>query len=210
LTAARLTETPMNRFVLIAALALLPAAAGAQAIRCADPASGKTLYTDQPCKGGELVVPRRTEVELQQEAAQAAAARQRERERELDRAERALQRERQATREAVAARRAESLAESDTCRRARAEASFRAASFSASAEEIRTARYNAALACGQPPPSDIVVVQPAAPAWPVRRPWSPDQPHANRGSGTGFGMPAPPMPPRPRVDAPRESGLMGR
>ena len=203
----------MTRIALTLALALLPALAGAQAIRCQDPASGKILYTDQPCKGGEVVVPRRTEAELQQDAANAAAARERERERERERAldraaERAQQRDARLARDA-ADRPPASPADTDACRRARAEASFRAASFSASAEEIRTARYNAALACGQQPPSDIVVVQPVAPAWPVRRPWSPEQPHAHRGGGTGFAMPAPPMPPRPRVDAPRE-GLMGR
>ena len=104
-------------------------------------------------------------------AGNAAEAREREREREYERAQRALQRETQLAREA-AARSPASWADSDACRRARAEASYRAATFSASAEEIRTARYNAALACGQPPPADIVVVQPVAPAWPARRPWA--------------------------------------
>ena len=50
----------MNRLALVALFALLPAVAGAQAIRCKDPATGKILYTDQPCKGGELVVPQRS------------------------------------------------------------------------------------------------------------------------------------------------------
>ena len=36
-----------------------------------------------------------------------------------------------------------------------AEAAFRAGSFSASEEEIRTARHNAALACGQQPPAEL-------------------------------------------------------
>ena len=52
----------MNRLALVALFALLPAVAGAQAIRCKDPATGKILYTDQPCKGGELVVPQRFHV----------------------------------------------------------------------------------------------------------------------------------------------------
>ena len=48
----------MNRTVLLAALLSLPLLASAQAIRCTDPATGKTLYTDQPCPRGsqELVV----------------------------------------------------------------------------------------------------------------------------------------------------------
>ena len=187
---------PMTRFALTVALALLPVVAGAQAIRCKDAETGKILYTDQPCKGGEVVVPKRTEAEIQQDAAYAAEAREREREREYERAQRALQRETQLAREA-AARSPASWADSDACRRARAEASYRAATFSASAEEIRTARYNAALACGQPPPADIVVVQPVAPAWPARRPWvqDPNRPAPGWGGGGGFGMPVPAVPP---------------
>ncbi len=200
----------LNRLALTLALACLPAVAGAQAIRCTDPATGKTLYTDQPCKGGELVVPRRTEAEIQQDAANAAAAREREREQDRERTERALEREARLAREARL-RPPASPADSEACRRARAEASFRAASFSALPEEIRTARYNAALACGQPPPADIVVVQPVAPAWPARRPWPSDSHRPAPGWGSGFGMPAPSAPPpRTRADVPRESGMMGR
>jgi hypothetical protein len=66
----------MNRFALFVALCLLPVLAGAQAVRCKDPASGRILYTDQPCPGGELVVPRRSEAELAQDAASAAQARE--------------------------------------------------------------------------------------------------------------------------------------
>ena len=47
----------MKPTVLTALLLALPLAAGAQAIRCTDPATGKVLYTDQPCKNGALVVP---------------------------------------------------------------------------------------------------------------------------------------------------------
>ncbi|MFT4196078.1 hypothetical protein, partial [Ottowia sp.] len=95
-------------------------------------------------------------------------------------------------------------AESEACRAARAEASFRAASFAASAEEIRTARYNAALACGQPPPADVVVVQP----YPLqglrsRPPRGYEEPRYPRGGG--FGVPvqrSQPSRPDPRRDEP--------
>ena len=139
----------MNRFALFVALCLLPALAGAQAVRCKDPASGRILYTDQPCPGGELVVPRRSEAELAQDAASAAQAREAAERREAL----TVQREQlrlEGARQAEAARVPPSPAESDGCRAARAEASFRAASRTASEEEIRTARANAALACGQP------------------------------------------------------------
>ena len=46
-----------THFALIAALTLLPAVAGAQAIRCQDPVSGKILYTDQPCPSGSAEKP---------------------------------------------------------------------------------------------------------------------------------------------------------
>ena len=184
-----------THFALIAALTLLPAVAGAQAIRCQDPVSGKILYTDQPCPGGALVVPKRSEAEMQQDAANAALARERERDRAERQDERALQRETlRAQREATPAPAAP--AESEACRAARAEASFRAASFAASEEEIRTARYNAALACGQQPPSDIVVVQPAVPAWPVHRPRPPGADRPLPGLGSGYGQRPPPSRPR--------------
>ena len=118
----------MNRTVLLAALLSLPLLASAQAIRCTDPATGKTLYTDQPCQGGQLVVPPRT------------------------------------------------------------------------AEEQRR---DAALACGQPPPADIVVVQPYAPVAPYPRPPHryPRPGHGEYSPGWGggpFGMPRPT--PRPRYE----------
>ena len=176
----------MNRFALFVALCLLPVLAGAQAVRCKDPASGRILYTDQPCPGGELVVPRRSEAELAQDAASAAQAREAAERREAL----TVQREQlrlEGARQAEAARVPPSPAESDGCRAARAEASFRAASRTASEEEIRTARANAALACGQPPPAEIVVVPPPPPHWrppprPRREPW-PERPR-------------PPAPPR--------------
>lgn len=189
----------MNRLVLLALLALLPAVAGAQAIRCKDPATGQVLYTDQPCKGGELVVPKRSEAEIQQDAANAAAARERERDRAERREERALQRE-QLRAQQASARPPAASTDTEACRAARAEASFRAGSFSASAEEIRTARYNAALACGQPPPADVVVVPPYVPAYPVRRPPPRlDDPRWPQGPGAGFGAPVRPAP-RPAPD----------
>ena len=181
------------------ALALFaPLLASAQAYRCQDAASGRTLYTDQPCNGGATVVPKPTDEQLRQDAERAQQAR----ERAVQQREDAVLRQQQ---QLDADRTAEALrprpvppAESEACRRARAEASFRAASFAASQEEIRTARYNAALACGQQPPADIVVVEPPAPAWPVhrpRRPWV-DRPPPGFGGGDGLG--APHRPARPR------------
>ena len=193
----------MNRTVLLAALLSLPLLASAQAIRCKDPATGKILYTDQPCKGGELVVPQRSEADIARDAANAAAAREREHDRAIQqREERALQREQLRAQQAALPPPAPP-AETEACRAARAEAAFRAGSFSASAEEIRTARYNAALACGQPPPADIVVVQPYAPVAPYPRPPHryprPGHGEYSPGWGGGFGMPRP-QPPRPRYE----------
>ena len=81
----------MNRIAFsLAALALaLPLAAQAQAFRCTD-ASGGVLYTDQPCAGGDLVVPALTEEELEQrrqadEEAQARRAAERQQELEAER-----------------------------------------------------------------------------------------------------------------------------
>ena len=193
----------MNRLALVALFALLPAVAGAQAIRCKDPATGKILYTDQPCKGGELVVPQRSEADIARDAANAAAAREREHDRAIQqREERAFQREQLRAQQAALPPPAQP-AETEACRAARAEAAFRAGSFSASAEEIRTARYNAALACGQQPPADIVVVQPYAPVAPYPRPPHryPRPGHGEYSPGWGggpFGMPRPT--PRPRYE----------
>ena len=153
----------MTRFALALLLLGLPAWAGAQAFRCPDPAGGGVLYTDQPCAGGEAVVPARTPEQVQQDAQRADAAR----ERALQQREQALQREQQRledARAAEAARPPATPAESAECRAARAEASFRAASVTATEEQIRTARANAALACGQPAPPEIVVVPPV-PRW---------------------------------------------
>ena len=144
------------------ALALCaPLAAGAQAYRCVDAASGRTLYTDQPCKGGATVVPPPTPEQLQRDAERAQEAR----ERSLQEREQAVQREQDrldAARSAEAQRPPPVVqpSESQACRAARDEASFRAASVTATEEQIRTARANAALACGQPAPSEIVVAPP--------------------------------------------------
>ena len=67
----------MNRLALVALFALLPAVAGAQAIRCKDPATGKILYTDQPCKGGATVVPRPADEQLRLDAERTQQARER-------------------------------------------------------------------------------------------------------------------------------------
>ncbi|MBS0499786.1 MAG: DUF4124 domain-containing protein [Burkholderiaceae bacterium] len=169
----------------LVALALgLPLAAAAQAYKCVDAASGRTLYTDQPCKGGATVVPRPTDEQLRLDAERAQQAR----ERGLQEREQAVQREQDRL---DAARAAEAQrpppvppSESAACRVAREEASFRAASVTASEEQIRTARANAALACGQPAPPEIVVAPP--PRW-RPHPW-PDRP--------------PPVRPRPVASQP--------
>lgn len=152
----------MIRTTLVLLAAVLPLCAGAQAFKCTDPATGRTLYTDQPCKGGQEVVPRRSAEEMREDAQRADSAR----ERRLQQREAALQRERERLEDARAVEAQRPPApvppsESAACRAAREEASFRAASVTASEEQIRTARANAALACGQPAPTEIVVVPPA-------------------------------------------------
>lgn len=154
----------MIRSVSMLLVLWLPLTALAQAYRCPDPASGRILYTDQPCAGGATVVPKPTPEQLQEQAQRDDAARER------ARLERELAVEREARRQEEA-RAAEALrppppppSESQACRAAREEASFRAASVTATEEQIRTARANAALACGQPAPPEIVVVPPR-PRW---------------------------------------------
>ncbi|MDO5625055.1 MAG: hypothetical protein Q4G71_10225 [Pseudomonadota bacterium] len=198
---------------LLAGLAL-PLPASAQAYRCPDPATGRVSYTDQPCKGGALIAPRRSEEELRQEAAAAQAAREREAERQQLADERERQRQQAAHTEA-AARAPASPAESADCRAARAQADALARSPSASQEQLSTARYNAALACGQPPPGEVVVVQPPPP--PLFVPVYPYPPHHGNHRpplrpapppGPGFGMPTgqptPAQPGRLQVDPPRQ------
>ena len=150
----------MRRTLAMALLLSLPLLAGAQAIRCKDPVTGRTVYTDQPCKGGEVIVPARTEAER---AADELAAEQA-RERAVDRQQQALYEQRMrletARQEAAAQAAAAAVAPSQTaqCQRAMAEADFRARSNSSTEEQVRTARFNAALACGQAPPAEVVVV----------------------------------------------------
>lgn len=160
----------MNRIAIVLMLGL-PLGAWAQAFKCPDPATGRVLYTDQPCKGGEAVVPARTPEQIEADARRADAAR----EHALQQREQALERERlrlEEERHAEALRPPPSPVESDACRAARQEATFRAASRTASEEEIRTARANAALACGQAPPPEIVVVRPQiVRRWDPPRPW---------------------------------------
>ena len=199
----------MIRPTLFAAALMLPLLAGAQAIKCRDPATGRTLYTDQPCKGGELVVPARTEEDVRRDAEAAVQARENA---ALRREQAALERERQQMQAAQAAQAAQASArapqppaESEACRAARAEASFRAASFAAGAEEIRTARYNAALACGQPPPADVVVVPPyyGPPGYVRPRPPRYEEPRPPHGGG--FGVPV--QRPRPSRPDPRDEPI---
>ena len=148
----------MNRIAFsLAALALaLPLAAHAQAFRCTD-ASGRVLYTDQPCTGGELVVPALTEEEQErrrQADVEAQARRAAERQQEMEAERLRLERERlEIERNAAQAVQPQ---DSSACRQARENAERVAASSSSSAEQIRTARYNAALACGQQPPAEVV------------------------------------------------------
>lgn len=188
----------MTRFALALLLLGLPAWAGAQAFKCPDPVGGGVLYTDQPCAGGEAVVPARTPEQVQQDAERADAAR----ERALQQREQALQREQQRledARAAEAARPPATPAESAECRAARAEASFRAASVTATEAQIRTARANAALACGQPAPPEIVVVPPAprwgwsTDVWPPHH--APARPHVRPPQ-------RPPVPSRPHSQTP--------
>ena len=186
----------MKPTVLTALLLALPLAAGAQAIRCTDPATGKVLYTDQPCKNGALVVPKRTEEELRQDAQAAQEARERRAEQREQAAQaREAQRREAALIEAARPPAPASPAETAECRAARADADFRARSNTATAEQIRTARYNAALACGQQPPADVIVVQP--------EPWGAVPPHRRPPPGYGWGQGAytppvdPQRPPRP-------------
>ena len=187
------------RALTFAVLLSLPLLAGAQAIRCKDPATGRTVYTDQPCRGGEVVVPARTEAERQADelAAEQARARAADRQQQIQQEQRTRL---EITRQEAAAAAALPPSQTPQCRRAMDEADFRARSNSATPEQIRTARYNAALACGQQPPADVVVVQPEPwiPAPPVHRP-----PYGHPGGwGSGSGYPSPPIePPRPRPPA---------
>ncbi|MBR6976188.1 MAG: DUF4124 domain-containing protein [Ottowia sp.] len=148
----------MTRLTLpLAALALaLPLAAHAQAFRCTD-ATGRVLYTDQPGDGGDLVVPALTPEEQErrrQADAEAQARRAAERQQALEAERLRLERERlELERSAVQAANPQ---DSSACRQARAHAEEVANSRSSSAEQIRTARYNAALACGQQPPVEVV------------------------------------------------------
>lgn len=184
-------------FAFTALLLALPMVAGAQAIRCTDAATGKVLYTDQPCKNGQTVVPKRSEDELRQDALAAEQARARHND-EREQTQWREQQRREAARQEAAARAAPvTVAESADCRAARAEADFRARSNTATPEQIRTARYNAALACGQQPPSDVVVVQPEP--WGAVPPPMHRRPRPGWGEGGWYPPPpsGPPVPQRP-------------
>lgn len=160
----------MNRAVLFLLALALPLGAAAQAFKCPDPATGRVLYTDQPCPGGQTVVPARTPEQIAEDERRAEAARERAREQR----EEALERERlrlEQEQAAAALRPPPSPAESEACRAARAEASRLAANRTASEEETRTARANAALACGQAAPAEIVVRPTVVRRWDPPRPW---------------------------------------
>lgn len=159
--------------MLLGAMVLaLPLWASGQVFRCADPAGGKTLYTDQPCAGGQAVVPAQSPEEARAEADRAEAARAE----SLSREELALRRERERLEleQARASVRPQPPSETAACSEARKEATFRAGTVGATEEQIRTARANAALACGQPAPDEVLIVQPpVAPYYhyhPHRRP----------------------------------------
>ncbi len=188
------------RQLTIALLLSLPLVAGAQAIRCKD-AAGRVVYTDQPCAGGQVVVPARTDAErlADEQSAEQARARAADRQQQAQSDQRARDdaaRQDAANRAAAAA--AVPPSQTPQCQQAMAEADFRSRSNTATPEQIRTARYNAALACGQQPPADVVVVQPEP--WgvvpPAHRP-----PHGHPGGwGQGnSGYPQRPVEPqRPR------------
>ena len=156
-TLERMNRVAFSRVFSLVVLAL-PLAVQAQAFRCTDPATGRVLYTDQPCAGGDLVVPALTEEEQERRRlaeSEALARRAAERQQALEAERLQLERERlELERSAVQA--AQPPQESSACRQARENAEQVAASRTSSAEQIRTARYNAALACGQQPPAEVV------------------------------------------------------
>lgn len=158
----------MLRLTLLLLLCALPWAVQAQAFKCTD-ARGNTTYTDQPCQGGAVVVPQATPEELAADAERAAEAAARAQAR--DQTNQEWESARLAREQVQAeARRAASPAESGTCQTARDAMNQVAQSATASAEEQRAARVNAALACGQPAPEEPVVVW-GGPRY--VRPWRP-------------------------------------
>lgn len=163
-------------------LLLLPGRAPAQAFRCVDAVTGQAVYTDQPCRGGELVVPKRSAEEERADTDRAQDAR----ERQLQRQETVLQLQQdrlQREQDRLARAQARQAAADAACREARAAATA-AADSAASAEQLRTARANAALACGQPPPQEETrIVHGVVPVWGLRPPppaWRPGPPRGKR------------------------------
>ena len=63
-----------NGRLLMILLLALPGVAAAQAFRCVDADTGQVLYTDQPCQGGALVVPERSEEQRRADAVAAVRA----------------------------------------------------------------------------------------------------------------------------------------
>lgn len=148
----------MTRYFLLALLGLLSCAAQAQAFRCSDGA-GRTVYTDKPCVGGAMVVAPPSKAELAQQAGRAAELQQRTEALRVVNQE--LERERLARESAVAdagRQHAPALpAEALECRAARDEAMQWAQDGRTPLEVPRTARANAALACGQAPAEEPVL-----------------------------------------------------
>lgn len=192
---------PLLRLTLLLALAS-PLWAAAQAFRCTDPASGQVVYTDQDCEGGILVVPERSveQRRLDAQRAQSARMRQLQRERELLQAQ-----QRRLTRQNQARAREQALPpeRSAACAWAREHAVQLAGRDTASAEQQRTARANAALACGQPPPSEeITIVRPEPAPWRQRPrwPWWGHRPvHEYPGAHRPGRYTAPEAPPAPAI-----------
>lgn len=147
----------MLRIVLLLLLSgAWPGVGQAQAFRCTD-ATGALTYTDQPCRGGALVVAPPSAEEQAAEAERAAEAQVRLQ--ALRATSQELEQARLAREQAQAALRATlPPAESSACRAARDAAAATAQKTTATFEEQRTARANAALACGQAPPEEPVVV----------------------------------------------------
>lgn len=166
--------------LLLVLLGALPGAAQAQAFRCTD-ASGAPTYTDQPCPGGALVVPAPSAAQQAAEAERAADAQARLQ--ALRATSQQMEQARLAREETQAAvRAAVPPAESSACRAARDAATAASASTSTTLEERRTARANAALACGQAPPEEPTVVWGGGWRYPRGlRPMGPGYP------GVGFG-----------------------
>ena len=80
----------MQRFIMTALIALAACAAQGQVVRCTNPATGHTTYSDRPCDSGhpgKLVEQRRSQEEIALERRQAEQANQRKRQDQLNEAQ---------------------------------------------------------------------------------------------------------------------------